>query len=129
MSLSENNESNSDRQLDDRLESYLELIMNGPAAQYLNLDPTSLRSDMYNIIRSEKNPFPTLIQFLNQYITPAKEASDFKMTFQETSELVSILPPRAPKELSVVLKRDKDGRLKVVYDGEIDVATTAGRKE
>lgn len=129
MGVPENNETNTDRQIDDLIEAYLELIMNSPAAQYLNLDPALLRSDMHNIIRSETNPFLALIQFLNQYISPAREASDFQMTFQETSELVSILPPRAPKELSVVLKRDKDGRLKVVYDGEIDVATTAGRKE
>lgn len=129
MSLSENNESNTDRQANSRLENYLELIMNSPAAQCLNLDPALLRIDMQNITRSEKNPFPALIQFLNQYISPAREPSDFPMSFQETSELVSILPPRAPKELIVVLKRKEDGRLKVVYDGEIDVATTAGRKE
>lgn len=114
---------------EERAKTYIDLIMHSPAAQFLNLDPSVLLRDITAIIESEGNHFPALIQYLAQYIGLKGESSDFPMSFQETSELVSILPPRAPKELVVLLKRREDGRLKVVYDGEIDVATTAGRKE
>lgn len=49
------------------------------------------------------------------------------ITFQELTEVLSLLPPRAPKELEVKLYRDTSGHLKMRFDGEIDVAHTAGR--
>lgn len=114
---------------EEKVKTYTDLILNSPAAKSLNLDPTVLLKDILAIVESEENHYPALVQYLTQYLGIKNEPSDFPMTFQETSELVSILPPRAPKELVVILKRREDGRLKVVYDGEIDVATTAGRKE
>lgn len=50
------------------------------------------------------------------------------LTFQELTEVLSILPGRAPKELEVRLYRNDKGDLKLQFVGEIDVRTTAGKR-
>lgn len=120
-------EENHKRVLQERIGHYADLVTRSAKGISLNYD--KVVADIRSLVMAEGNNYPAIVQYISQFSGQGKEIGEFQMTFQETSELVSILPPRAPKELQVCLRRDVGDRLTVAYRGDIDVATTAGRKE
>lgn len=120
-------EENHKRVLQERIGHYADLVTG--SAKGISLDYDKVVADIRSLVMAEGNNYPAIVQYISQFSGQGKEIGEFQMTFQETSELVSILPPRAPKELQVCLRRDVGDRLTVAYRGDIDVATTAGRKE
>jgi hypothetical protein len=93
-------------------------------------DPDNIKSDVKTFVLTDgiSNYHGGLGEYIMRNMNPTKQ-EDQHITFQELTELLSLLPPRAPKELEVKLYRDNDGRLKMQFVGEIDVATTAGKRQ
>lgn len=91
--------------------------------------PESVKSDVQMYITTEGigNYHSGLGEYIVNNIRRHGSVTEM-LTFQELTEVLSILPGRAPKELGVKLYRDDKGDLKLQFVGEIDVRTTAGKR-
>ena len=91
--------------------------------------PESVKSDVQMYITTEgiSNYHSGLGEYIVNNIRRHASVTEM-LTFQELTEVLSILPGRAPKELGVKLYRDDNGDLKLQFVGEIDVRATAGKR-
>lgn len=100
------------------------------AAMFPHIDPLNLEAAVktYSMADGISNYHGGLGEYIIKNISsPTKKLNS--VTFQELTEVLSLLPPRAPKELEVQMYRNDEDRLMIQFVGEIDVASTAGKRQ